>query len=255
MSIASEARRRRFHQLGPWILAGTAVGVAIIIEAIHRHVLGSEQVWYFVVLIPSIILHEVSHGAVANACGDTTAKDAGRLTLNPLKHIDIFGTILLPILLLVTTGTAFGWAKPVPVSVNRLRHPRNQAVLVGLVGPAVNIVLALIFGFAFRFATDSGAKLPFGGGGAPSGWPLGYELLYLAGFANVIVATFNLIPIPPLDGSAVVERFLPQSLLPGYYRIRSFSMLLVFALVFLAPGLLDTIFNHALSIWGHVVFS
>ena len=255
MSLAAEARRRRFHQIGPWILAGTAIGVGIIVEAIHRHVLGSEQVWYFVVLIPSIILHEVSHGAVANACGDKTAKEAGRLTLNPLKHIDIFGTILLPILLLVTTGTAFGWAKPVPVSVNRLRHPRNQAVLVGLAGPAVNIALALIFGFIFRFVTDNGAKLPFGGGGSLTGWPLGYELLYLAGFANVIVAAFNLIPIPPLDGSAVVERLLPQSVLPSYYRIRSFSMLLVFALVFLAPGLLDTIFNHALSIWGHVVFS
>ncbi len=251
MSLASEARRRRFHQIGPWILAGTAIGVAIIIEAVHRHVLGSEQVWYFVVLIPSIVLHEVSHGAVANACGDRTAKEAGRLTLNPLKHIDIFGTILLPILLLVTTGTAFGWAKPVPVSVNRLRHPRNQAVLVSLVGPLVNIILALIFGFALRILSNDGAKLP---GGVPSGWPLGYEILYLAGFANVIVAAFNLIPIPPLDGSAVVERFLPQSLLPGYYRIRSFSMLLVFALVFLAPGVLDTIFNHALTIWANIVF-
>jgi Zn-dependent protease len=191
---------------------------------------------------------------VANICGDRTAKEAGRLTLNPLKHVDIFGTILLPILLIVTTGTAFGWAKPVPVSVNRLRHPRNQAVLVGLAGPVVNIILALIFGFILRFATDNGARLPLGGGGQVSGWPLGYELLYLAGYANVIIAAFNLIPIPPLDGSAVVERFLPQSLLPGYYRIRSFSMLLVFALVFLAPGLLVTIFNHALSIWAHIVF-
>ena len=136
--------------------------------------------------------------------------------------------------------------------MNRLRHPRNEAVLVGLVGPAVNIVLALIFGFAFRILTDSGAKLP---GGVVTSWPLGYEVLYLAGFANVIVAAFNLIPIPPLDGSAVVERFLPLSALPSYYKIRSFSMLLVFALVFLAPGVLDTIFNHALSIWGHVVFS
>jgi Zn-dependent protease len=255
VSLAAEARRRRFHQIGPWILAGTAIGAGIIVEAVHRHVLNSEDVWYFVVLIPSIILHEVSHGAVANVCGDRTAKEAGRLTLNPLKHVDIFGTILLPILLIVTTGTAFGWAKPVPVSINRLRHPRNQAVLVGLAGPAVNIVLALIFGFILRFATNNGASLPFGGGGSPTGWPLGYELLFLAGYANVIVAAFNLIPVPPLDGSAVVERLLPQSVLPSYYRVRSFSMLLVFALVFLAPGLLDTIFDHALSIWVRVVFS
>jgi Zn-dependent protease len=237
------------------VLAGTAIGVAIVVEAVHRHVVGSQQLWYFVVLVPSIVLHEVSHGAVANICGDKTAKEAGRLTLNPIKHIDIFGTILLPILLIVTTGTAFGWAKPVPVSVNRLHHPRNQAVLVGLAGPAVNIVLALIFGFAFRLITNDGAKLPFGGNGAISGWPLFYELLYLAGFANVIIAAFNLIPIPPLDGSAVVERLLPQSVLPSYYRVRSFSMLLVLALVFLAPGVLDTVFNHALSIWSNVVFS
>ena len=229
--------------------------VAIIVEAIRHHVFGSTQLLYFLVLIPSIVLHEVSHGAVANMCGDHTAKDAGRLTLNPLKHIDPIGTVLLPILLIVTAGTAFGWAKPVPVSVNRLRHPRNQAVLVGLAGPAVNIALALIFGYLFRFLTADGANLPFGGTGAPSSWPIGYELLYLAGFANVIIAAFNLIPIPPLDGSAVVERLLPRSVLPAYYRLRSLSMVLVLLLVFLAPGVLNSIFAHALSIWGNLVFS
>jgi Zn-dependent protease len=237
------------------MLAGGAIVVAIIVEAIRRHVLGTTQLLYFLVLIPSIVLHEVSHGAVANMCGDHTAKDAGRLTLNPLKHIDPVGTVLLPILLIVTTGTAFGWAKPVPVSVNRLRHPRNQSVLVGLAGPAVNIVLALIFGYAFRFVTANGANLPFAGGGATSSWPIGDQLLYLAGFANVIIAAFNLIPIPPLDGSAVVERLLPRSAMPAYYRLRSASMVLVLVLVFLAPGVLNAIFAHALSIWANLVFS
>jgi Zn-dependent protease len=251
VSLASEARRRRFHQIGPWILAGSAIGIALIVEGLHRHTITSVDVWYFVVLIPSIILHEVSHGAVAYACGDTTAKDAGRLTLNPFKHVDILGTILLPILMLFTYGFAFGYAKPVPVSINRLRHPRNQSVLVSLVGPLVNIVLAVIFGFAFHLLTDGGAKLTSGSVGS---WPLGYELLFLAGFANVIVAAFNLIPIPPLDGSAVVERLLPISVLPSYYRLRSFSMILVLVLVIFGQGLLNNIFDHALTIWGNVVF-
>lgn len=255
MSLSAEARLRRFHHYGPWILGGGAILGLVIVEAIRHHFFGSFEAIYFLVLIPSIILHEVSHGAVANACGDHTAKEAGRLTLNPLKHIDPVGTVLVPILLTLAHGPAFGWARPVPVSINRLRHPRNQSVLVGLAGPAVNIALALIFGYAFRFLTANGAKLPLGSGSDPSAWGFGYEVLYAAGFANVIIAVFNLIPIPPLDGSAVVERLLPRSLLPGYYRLRSFSMILIFALVFLAPGLLNSIFTHALSIWGNLVFS
>lgn len=255
MALAREARLRRFHQYGPWLLGGGAIAAALIVEAVHRHVIGEEQLLYFVVIIPTIVLHEVSHGAVANLCGDTTAKDAGRLTLNPLKHIDLFGTILLPILLIVSGGPAFGWAKPVPVSIGRLRHPRNQAVLVGLAGPAVNVVLALVFGFLFRFVSGDGANLPLGGSGSVSGWPILDQLLYLAGFANVIVAVFNLIPIPPLDGSAVIERLLPGSILPQYYRLRSFSMILILFLVFFAPGVLDTLFNKALTIWGNVVFA
>jgi Zn-dependent protease len=252
VSLAAEARRRRFHQVGPWILAGTAIVIAIIVEGLHRHAVTSQEIWYLVVLVPSIVLHEISHGAVANAFGDRTAKEAGRLTLNPLKHVDLLGTILLPIFLLVSHGTAFGWAKPVPVSVNRLRHPRNQAVFVSLAGPATNIVLALILGFAFHFFVPNWAYLL--SYESLSSWPLGDQVLYIAGYANVIVATFNLIPIPPLDGSAVVERFLPLSALPSYYRIRPFTMLLVIAFVFLVPGVLDTIFDHGISIWSDIVF-
>lgn len=255
MSLAAEARRRRFHQYGPWVLGGGALLVLAVVESIRRHLFSSFEAIYFLALIPSIVLHEVSHGFVANLCGDRTAKEAGRLTLNPLKHVDPIGTVLLPVLLTLAHGPAFGWAKPVPITPSRLRHPRNQSVLVGLAGPAVNIALALIFGYLFRFLSSNGASLPFGGSGAPSTWGFGYEILYAAGFANVIIAAFNLIPIPPLDGSAVVERLLPQSALPAYYRLRSLSMILVFALVFLAPGLLNSLFAHALSIWGNLVFS
>jgi Zn-dependent protease len=218
------------------------------------------DVLYFFVLIVTIVLHEVSHGVVANWCGDPTARDAGRLTLNPLKHIDPIGTILLPILLIVTTGYAFGWAKPVPVNVGRLRHPRNQAVLVGLAGPTTNLLLAAIAGIALHITTHSGTSLfavagnPLSGYLQLSSWGLGNQILFMLGYVNVIIAVFNLIPIPPLDGSAVLERFLPASAMPSYYRMRSFSMILVFFLVFFAPGVLDTIFNHATDYWENLVF-
>jgi len=255
VSLAPTARVRRFHELGPWVLAGGAVAAALVVEALRHHVVGEEQLLYFAVIVPTIVLHEVSHGVVAKLCGDTTAAEAGRLTLNPLKHIDLIGTVILPILLIISGGPAFGWAKPVPVSVGRLRHPRNQAVLVGLAGPATNVVLALGFGYLFRLASANGARLPLFGAGPVSGWPILDQLLYLAGFANVIVAAFNLIPIPPLDGAAVVERFLPRRVLPQYYRLRSFFMLFVLLFVFVAPGLLDTLFQKALTLWGDVVFA
>ena len=117
---------------------------------IRTHKFSSFEVLFYVSLVPSVILHEVSHGAVALAFGDDTAKRAGRLTLNPIKHIDPFGTIILPILLLLSSGAAFMYAKPVPVNVSRLRNSRNSSVAVSLVGPAVNIALAVLLGFAFK---------------------------------------------------------------------------------------------------------
>ena len=250
VTLSDGTGRARLHHYGPWVLGGGAVVAGIAYEIARRHIVSRTDVVYFLVLIPTIIIHEVSHGVVANWCGDDTAKRAGRLSANPLRHIDPIGSVLLPILLIVTTGYAFGWAKPVPVNVSRLRHPRNQAVLVGLAGPFVNVVIALLAGFAFRLvATQSGlASLSF----IPLGqWPLLDLVLFFLGEVNVVIAVFNLIPVPPLDGSAVLERFLPQSALASYYRLRSMSMVLV--LVFVAPGVLDTIFNHALQYWGNIV--
>ena len=248
VSIAPSARRAKFNHYGPWVLGISALIVAIIGEGIRHHLFHRVELIYFVILIPTIIVHEVSHGVVANWCGDDTARRAGRLSLNPIRHVDPIGTVLLPLLLIFTTGQAFGWAKPVPVATNRLRHPRNQAVLVGLAGPAVNVVIAFIAGVAFHLLTK-GVFLAAN----PDQWPLGYEVIFYLGYVNVIIAAFNLIPIPPLDGSAVLERLLPDSLLPGYYRIRQFSMVIVLFFVFLAPGALDVVFNHALSIWSHLL--
>ena len=150
----SRRPRRRFQPDQRTIII-VVVAVAIVVLLLRTHRISRFEIIYFLVLVPSIILHEISHGVVALAFGDDTAKRAGRLTLNPLKHVDPIGTILLPILLIVTTGKAFGWAKPVPVSINRLRHPRNQAVLVGLAGPAVNVRVNSVSG------ARSLAKIPW----------------------------------------------------------------------------------------------
>ncbi|MCU1490744.1 MAG: peptidase [Acidimicrobiaceae bacterium] len=253
----SVAPRRRpaahLNHYGPWVIGGGAVLAAVIYVVVRHHVISRDSLLFFIVLVPSIILHEVSHGVVANWCGDDTAKRAGRLSLNPLRHIDPIGTILLPLILIVTVGRAFGWAKPVPVDVSRLRHPRNQSVLVSLAGPATNILLALAAGFALRFAThDLSSVVVYG---QPDHWPVGYDLLWVFGEANAIIAAFNLIPIPPLDGSALLERLLPASLLPGYYRIRSAMILAVFLFVFVFQGAITWLLNEAITGWFNVVFN
>jgi Zn-dependent protease len=193
------------------------------------------------VLIPSVILHEISHGWVALLFGDDTAKRAGRLTLNPIAHVDPFGTIILPAILILTTGSGFGYAKPVPVNPRNLHNPRQQAVLVSLAGPAVNIVLAVGAAFALRSA------------GLIRGSTF-REVVFYLGYINVILAAFNLIPIPPLDGSAVIERFLPRAWWPRYMQLRQYSMGLLLILVLLLPRLiLVPVFNWALNLWARLL--
>ncbi len=190
------------------------------------------------VLVPAIILHEVSHGVVALAFGDDTAKQAGRLTLNPIAHIDPVGSIALPLLLAVAGAPVFGWAKPVPVNPRKLRHPRQETLLVSLAGPATNIVLAIGAAAVLRTATHS--SLPI-------------EIALQFGIINVVLATFNLIPIPPLDGSAIIERFLPATWWPGWLRLRQYSFAILFLLIFLLPGnYLGRLFDYSLNLWGHL---
>ena len=216
----------------------------------RTHKITTFEVLFYISLIPSVILHEVSHGAVALAFGDDTAKRAGRLTLNPLKHIDPFGTIILPVLLILSRAPGvIGYAKPVPVNVSRLRNSRNTSVVVSLVGPAVNIALAVVFGFAFKTFV-AGSLQQDAANGVGSIW---WQLLFVAGYVNVILAVFNLIPLPPLDGSAVVERLLPTGMLPGYYRIRPFTMFVPLIVVVLFPGSLSGLFNWALLHYASAV--
>jgi Zn-dependent protease len=230
-----------------WIIAG----IAVVVVLIRTHHITKVEIMYFCALFPSVILHEVSHGAVAQAFGDDTAKRAGRLTLNPIPHIDPVGTIILPVLLVLSGHGVIGWAKPVPVNLGRLRHPRNEGVLVALVGPGVNIVLAAICAVVYRTMATVPEKqvLKFGFLAGPT-W---LQFIFLAGVVNVWLAAFNLIPLPPLDGSAVVERLLPASLLPGYYRIRPFTLILPLIVVLLFPDVLAHIFNPVFNLFASAV--
>jgi Zn-dependent protease len=179
---------------------------------------------FLLAIIPSIILHEVSHGYVAYLCGDPTAKNSHRLTLNPVRHVDPFGTLLLPFLLIATGLPAFGWAKPVPVTISRLRKPRTQSLYVSLAGPLTNILLSAIALVYVRYEFHH------------SNFVTGYNFLtfmiYL-GTVNILLAVFNLLPIPPLDGSAIIERIVPVRHLPKYYQIRSRALPFVMVVLIL----------------------
>lgn len=206
--------------------------------------------WAFVatilaVLVPSVILHEVSHGVVANIFGDDTAKRAGRLTLNPISHIDPFGTVILPIILSLSGFGAFGFAKPVPVTVTKLRNPRQHSLYVSLAGPAVNIVLAVAAAIVLRtfFTIDTV-------GGRFIEDSVVADVLVNFGIINVILAAFNLIPLPPLDGSAMVERLLPAAWWPTWLKIRRYSMGGLILIVLLVPGLLSRVFTPAIELWA-----
>jgi Zn-dependent protease len=182
---------------------------------------------YFIWLVPSVTFHEVAHGYVANYFGDSTAKDQHRLSLNPLRHVDLFGTILLPALLIISGLPAFGYAKPVPVNISRLRNPRKQEIWVALAGPAVNIVFSAL-GFALcEYAIHVSKSYN--------------QLIIFAalGLVNLVLAVFNLLPIPPLDGSAVISRFLPTRSLPSYYRFRQRALPFFFLFI-----ILDFTFLH-----------
>jgi Zn-dependent protease len=231
-----------------WVVAGVVVFFALY----RTHHISEQEVIVFCVIVPSIILHEVSHGWVANAFGDDTAKRAGRLTLNPIAHVDPVGTLIVPALLSLAGAGVFGWAKPVPVNVGRLRKPRNQGVLVSLAGPATNAVLAAIFAVVFIEVIRPRLS-PFGQLSTVA------QIVFYAGLVNVWLCIFNLIPIPPLDGSALLERLLPARYWPTYLKYRQYTMPLLIGLVLLnfllyphgpITWLFDRLFNWWVSVLG-----
>nr|WP_299913482.1 site-2 protease family protein [Sphingomonas bacterium] len=191
-------------------------------------ILYSAAVW-IIPLVIAIVLHEVSHGWVANALGDPTAKRLGRLSVNPITHVDPVGTILLPLGLAIAHLPVFGWAKPVPVAFNRLRNPRLGMILVAAAGPAMNLALALLGTIMLAIGVAAWT------GGTPTG-TLGFLFDNLINFVaiNVFLAIFNMLPIPPFDGGHVVQGLLPPPLAKRYARLGRYGFpLLLFLLVIL----------------------
>ncbi|MCP3915393.1 MAG: site-2 protease family protein [bacterium] len=190
-----------------------------------------EKVLIVAFLILSLGIHEAAHAWVANLCGDSTAKNLGRMTLNPIVHIDLFMTILLPaILLLSGSGFLFGGAKPVPVNPHNLRKPLRDMMFVAIAGPLSNVILAVVFMFIFRILVfqvgmDSNALAP--------------KVMYASMYVNLILAIFNMLPVPPLDGSRVMAYVLPSSLREQFVSLERFGMIIVFALLF--SGVLTTV--------------
>lgn len=182
-------------------------------------------IWALPILF-AITLHEVAHGWVASWFGDYTAKLSGRLSLNPLRHIDLIGTVLVPLLMLAASNFIFGWAKPVPVDARNMRHPRRDMAIVAIAGPIANLLMAVAWGGIAKLGEMSVAM--------GNAW-LGVPLAYMGGagiMINVVLAVLNLIPLPPLDGGRVLMSILPGR--SAYYvsMIEPYSFFILILLMF-----------------------
>jgi Zn-dependent protease len=201
---------------------------------------------YALPVIFAITVHEAAHGYVARHFGDMTAAAAGRISFNPLRHIDPIGTVLVPLLTMMAGGILFGWAKPVPVNFGRLRHPKRDMLWVAAAGPASNMLMAILWALALKFAPAFSEAIAT---------PL--ALMAQAGIMiNVVLMVLNLFPLPPLDGGRIAVSLLPQHLAWKYAQIERYGFLILIVLLFtgilgkiLGPfinaviGLLSVIFN------------
>ncbi len=196
------------------------------LSLIQKIILGS------VPLVFAITVHEVAHGWVASQLGDQTARLLGRLTLNPIKHVDPIGTVVLPLLLLSLGGFVFGWAKPVPVDWRNLRQPRRDMALVAAAGPGANVIMLVIWALFARYLMAQEAEL----GDAVMPW------FYMAGVGmtiNIALIVLNLLPLPPLDGSRIVASFLPPRQAAQYNRLERWGIIILLGLM--ATGILGHI--------------
>ncbi len=190
---------------------------------------------FIAVLVPSIILHEVAHGVIAARLGDPTARDGGRLTLNPAKHIDPFGSVILPAMLALGGQNVFGWAKPVPVNPHRFAHPTRGMAMTALGGPGTNLLLALVVGRFGPFEQVNG--LVFMTSNA-----LWARILLGFLVVNAALAVFNMLPIPPLDGSRLLPLVLSDAGRQAYARVSQYGFLILILLLF--------VFEDSLSFLG-----
>lgn len=188
-------------------------------------------IFQIAILIMSVIIHEVSHGATALAFGDRTAEYEGRLTLNPIKHIDIIGSILLPLFLFLTkAGFMIGWAKPVPYNPYNLKKPRITEPLVAFAGPLSNIFIACVFGIIIRVMVSASISSP---------------LIVIFGYivlVNISLAIFNLLPIPPLDGSKIISILLPEKIRYRFLNISGrYGFFIIVAVIIFLPDFISPI--------------
>jgi Zn-dependent protease len=205
----------------------------------------------------AISVHESAHAWMANRCGDPTARMLGRITLNPIKHIDLFGTILLPLIALLAHIPLLGWAKPTPVDPRNFKHPVRDDIFTSTVGPISNFLVAsgaTVVLVVIKITSSFGREVISGEAPIDSASLLVpaclfvYELMVI----NVVLGVFNLIPIPPLDGSHVLRHFLPDSVRRAY---DTAGWIALMALIYLAPGVLGHLLNPVLNVFRYVVGS
>lgn len=201
------------------------LGILLCMLALAGAPQGLDTITSIIALVIAVVFHEVSHGYVANLLGDSTAKYAGRLSLNPIRHIDMWGTIIIPLLLIISrAGFIFGWAKPVPVNYYNLRYGKMGPILVALAGPLTNFLIVLICGLLVRILPE-GTLFPY--------------LFTMIAIINAFLMLFNLVPIPPLDGSHVLLAFLERR--PDVTRIlERYGMFILIGIMILAPGFLSS---------------
>lgn len=187
-----------------------------------------------VLVMGSAIVHEVAHGLAALALGDPTAKEAGRLTLDPRAHVDGFGSILLPLVMALVGGPVFAFARPVPYNPRRLRHPRRDELLVALAGPLSNLLQAILGTLLLKLAWEAALARVLGIDAAL--WAVQILATYV--YVNLVLCFFNLIPLPPLDGSKVILFFLSGRARREFYRLEQYAMPILIILLYVVPSLL-----------------
>lgn len=209
-----------------------------VLYAIISFIFGKSMETFFqiILLVMSVVVHEVSHGYAAFLLGDPTAKNQGRLTLNPIRHLDFFGSILIPAFLVITNaGFLFGWAKPVPYNPYNLRNQKWGEAIVAVAGPASNIFIASVFGLLIRF-------------GAEFLSPAFLKISAILVLINLMLAVFNLVPIPPLDGSKILFAFLPYHMQKFRMMLEQYGFFAVLIFIFFLSGFLAPIMSFLFSL-------